>query len=68
MAIDTAAKRVSATSFMAPGRILPFPDATIDQADRQTVAWAYGGILAAAAAVSAFLHEKISISIGHIGF
>jgi len=68
MAIDTAAKRVSATSVMAPGRILPFPDATIGQADRQTVAYSYGGILAAAAVISAFLHEKISISIGHIGF
>jgi len=44
MAIDTLAKRVSAM-----GEVLPIPDATINQADRQTVVSVYGGILASAA-------------------
>jgi hypothetical protein len=49
MAVDTAAKRNSAcASRRLPWsrRFLPFPDGTIDQADRQTVVFVYGGILA----------------------
>jgi hypothetical protein len=40
MAIDTENKRRSVV------HILPIPDADIDQADRQQVAWIYSGILA----------------------
>jgi len=68
MAIDTAAKRASALTFSVPTLVLPPPDGTIGQADRQSVVVVYGGILAAGAAAITFLHDKISISIGHIGF
>ena len=44
MAIDTAAKRASVVHMI-------IPDGTLGQADRQTVAWMYGGILAGALAV-----------------
>ena len=47
MAIDTATKRASALGTRRR-RLLPIPDGTIDQADRQTLLWCYGGILAAA--------------------
>ena len=51
MAVNTAAKRASATQFVvpiyAPGI---FPDGTIAQGDRQAIAWIYGGILAEEAA------------------
>lgn len=66
MAIDTLAKRNSVISVNSI--ILPIPDGTIAQADRQTLLRVYGGILAAAAAVLEKLHEKISLSIGHLGF
>ena len=47
MAIDTAAKRSSAINVGSPWRSrLPFPDGTIDQGDRQAVAFVYSGILA----------------------
>jgi hypothetical protein len=47
MAIDTANKRYSACWVGLPWRgILPFPDGTIDQADRQHIAFLYSGILA----------------------
>lgn len=49
MAIDTLAKRNSALSVSTC--ILPIPDGTVAQADRQTLLRVYGGILAAAAAV-----------------
>lgn len=42
MAIDTENKRRSVVY------ILPVPDSTIDQADRQQAIWIYSGILAAA--------------------
>jgi hypothetical protein len=45
--MDTAAKRYSAMATMLPGRVaLPIPDGTIAQADRQTIALMYSGILA----------------------
>ena len=47
MAVDTLAKRNSAIRVSA--MIVPIPDGTIAQADRQTVARVYGGILASAA-------------------
>jgi hypothetical protein len=48
MAIDTPNKRNSAIS-AARVWVLggPLPDAVIDQADRQQIAWCYAGILAA---------------------
>lgn len=48
MAIDTAAKRASASSFDQPYLTLVIPDGTIDQANRQTIGDSYSGILAAA--------------------
>jgi len=55
MAIDTAAKRASALSFFQLGCLLPIPDGTIGQGDRQHLAGFYSGILAgiAPAAVGA---------------
>lgn len=50
--MDTANKRASAVNVRCPWRgILPFPDSSIDQGDRQTVAFMYAGILATAPAV-----------------
>ena len=46
--IDTAAKRQSALTFRQICRRGLIPDGTIDQADRQTIAYSYGGILAGA--------------------
>jgi hypothetical protein len=47
MAIDTAAKRLSSFCDGMPWNFgPPFPDGTIDQGDRQTVAFTYSGILA----------------------
>lgn len=46
MSLDTAQKRASAIGEFSFCEVLPIPDSTIDQADRQTVAWVYGGILA----------------------
>jgi len=67
MAIDTLAKRNSVIAVSSV--ILPIPDGTIDQADRQTLLRVYGGILASGAIAGlARLHEKISLSIGHLGF
>jgi len=50
MAIDTLAKRNSVLSINS--YILPIPDGTIDQGDRQTVTRVYGGILATAAVIT----------------
>jgi len=49
MAVDSAAKRASATLFLVPC-LCPgvFPDGTIGQGDRQASSWSYSGILAAA--------------------
>lgn len=47
MAVDTANKRSSAINVSSPWRSrLPFPDGTIDQGDRQHVAYMYSGIAA----------------------
>jgi len=46
--MDTAAKRSSALNAFSPVvQVLPSPDGTIDQGDRQTVGFSYAGILAA---------------------
>lgn len=57
MALDSASKRSSAVNVGSPWRArLPFPDGTIDQGDRQAVAFMYSGILAGAAvAIEDFL-------------
>jgi len=47
MALDSAAKRISATHFLRSGIAPIFPDGTISQADRQSAIHSYGGILAA---------------------
>lgn len=47
MAIDTAAKRASALNAFKRRRVLPIPDGTIGQGDRQHAAGFYSGILAA---------------------
>ena len=49
--LDTRSKRASSVQLVSPSRLaLVLPDATLDQGDRQHSAWAYSGILAAAAA------------------
>jgi len=49
MAIDTARKRASVAGVgkIWRGRAI-IPDGTIDQGDRQQIAWSYSGILAGA--------------------
>jgi hypothetical protein len=47
MALDTAVKRLSAIHIGCPWRgMLPFPDASISQADRQHIAFLYRGVIA----------------------
>lgn len=47
MALDTRNKRASVLGFaLAALVVLPAPDATIDAADRQQVAFSYAGLLA----------------------
>jgi len=49
MAIDTNNKRLTATLFLVPSYARGmFPDGTINQGDRQGMAWYYSGILAGA--------------------
>lgn len=53
MAVDTRDKRASATCVLAPWRlVLPSPG-TIDQGDRQQLAWAYRGILSGSVTTAA---------------
>jgi len=48
MAIDTAAKRASATGFVIPSYAIGiFPDGTIERSDSQAATWLYSGIAAA---------------------
>lgn len=50
--LDTAAKRSSGINVASPWRSrLPFPDGTINQGDRQAVAFMYSGISAGAPVV-----------------
>ena len=47
MPLDTRSKRASAITALRPWMIAPpLPDGTIDQGDRQHIAWMYSGILA----------------------
>ena len=46
-AVDTANKRASSVQLLAPWMLAPpFPDGTLDQGDRQHIAWAFSGVLA----------------------
>ena len=46
MAVDTRSKRASATQVLTPWFLAPvLPDGTLDQGDRQHIAWCYSGIL-----------------------
>jgi hypothetical protein len=59
MALDTAAKRLSALNIGSPWRgVLPVPDGTIDQADRQTVMFLGGAVLAEQAVVVPAPHRE----------
>lgn len=52
MPVDTRNKRSSAIQTMIPWRgMLPVPDGTVGQADRQHVAYIYAGISASGAVV-----------------
>lgn len=62
MAIDTLAKRNSVISINSI--ILPIPDGTVGQDDRQTLLRVYGGILAEAIVAGVALISRISIRIG----
>jgi len=62
MAIDTLAKRNSVLSFS--GYILPIPDGTIGQDDRQSLLKVFGGILAGA--LSLPLLASLASAIGSI--
>lgn len=56
MALDTQDKRLSAIHLGSPWRgMLPLPDATLSQADRQHVMCLYRGILADAPSVAVTL-------------
>lgn len=52
MPVDTRSKRASALSALRSWILTPpLPDGTLDQGDRQHVAFMYSGILAAAAVI-----------------
>ena len=61
MAIDSAAKRASAAAVSLEMPMV-IPDGTIDQADRQTIAYMYGGIAASAPAGAARRRQHIRTS------
>lgn len=52
MAIDTARKRASVLSYALAPETIVMPQSGVPQADRQTINHLYGGILAAAPAVT----------------
>lgn len=63
MAVDSAAKRASATLFLVPSYAVGvFPDGTIGQGDRQASSWSYSGILAAGAGPSTIISQTRSIA------
>lgn len=62
MAIDTAVKRQSMVSMAAV--LIPLPDSTIDQGDRQTFLRLYSGILSGVVEEVIKKAQKISIDIG----
>lgn len=64
MAVDTRDKRASAVMHTLPWRqLLPLPDGTVAQADRQQTAHHYSGIAAeAAAAIAAGIEVTATVS------
>lgn len=65
MAIDTVAKRGSAIATRRLPwfrRFAPVPDGSITQADRQQVAFVYGGIAAGAVDLPAIISRRITIT------
>ena len=63
--LDTRSKRASGVSALRPYMIAPvLPDGTIDQIDRQHVAWMYGGIAAGAAALTVLPLKSLVLDIG----
>lgn len=63
MAVDSAAKRVSATLFLVPSYAIGvFPDGTIGQGDRQASSWSYSGILAGGAPAVTIIAQARSIA------
>ncbi len=62
MAIDTAVKRQSMVSMTTV--LIPLPDSTIDQGDRQTFLRLYSGILSGVVEEVIKKAQKISIDIG----
>ena len=66
--VDQKAKRNSAVNISQPWRaMLPPPDGTIAQTDRQTVAFLYSGILASAAVAGLPKYEGLRINAGKVG-
>lgn len=73
MGLDSRNKRASALGFaLAALVVLPAPDATINQGDRQQVAFSYAGILAGAAivaepdivTVNAYFSRSVTLEVG----
>lgn len=63
MALDTAAKRLSAVAIGSPWRpVVPVPDGTLDQGDRQTFALLARTVLATSAvALIAALSRSVAV-------
>lgn len=58
--LDTVSKRASSVSLLSAWLLAPpIPDATLDQGDRQAIAYSYSGILAGAAAVVMLVRRVI---------
>ena len=54
MAVDTRDKRASALTLVWGRLVLPLADATVDQGDRQHVAFCYRGIAATSSIVTVY--------------
>lgn len=65
MALDTRDKRASAINVASPWRgLLPVPDGSLNQADRQHVAFLYRGIAAGGAAPAPTLFTLALLGVG----
>ena len=62
--LDTRSKRASAISALRPYMIAPpLPDGTIEQGDRQHIAWMYSGILSSVEIVLVLSTERFIFTI-----